>query len=205
MIRLLYCNINNLSEPHPVFLPEFMRTDIARYKHAADRKVRLAARFMLYKCLEADGRPELIHQWRKDAHHKPFISGWLHFNISHSAELAVFVCGEDPMGIDIEKNTAQDYTEMAAWFHPEEQAFIWEAPDTGSAFYTIWTRKEALLKAVGTGIVNGLSHVSCLGERVDFQGKSWYFYKISIHEDYTCCLCAPVAPNASILRVAELR
>jgi 4'-phosphopantetheinyl transferase len=35
----------------------------------------------------------------------------------------------------------------------------------GNAFFKVWTAKEALLKAVGTGLSAGMTHFSVIGER----------------------------------------
>jgi 4'-phosphopantetheinyl transferase len=206
MISLLHCHISHLPagvlETRSARLPPFMRSEIGRYKTEPDRKSRLAARLMLYQALEEDGKPGLIHGWKRDAHHKPYIEGWSAFSISHSGDLAVFCCGSDPVGIDIEKNADQDYTQIASYFHPKEQVFIREAKDIRKAFYTIWTRKEAFSKAIGTGIAIGLNQFDCTGERIGLEGRIWHFYRVDIDKDYTCYLCTPHAESK--IRIREL-
>lgn len=92
----------------------------------------------------------------------------LHFNLSHSGELAlVALSPAGPVGVDVE--TLAQATERApdlAWaLSPLERhqlaALPW--PQRALATYRCWTRKEALLKAVGCGIGQGLDRftVSC--------------------------------------------
>lgn len=80
----------------------------------------------------------------------------LHFNLSHCSDLAIVaLCAEGPVGIDLESlDRAPDLLECATTFcHPRE---ISELPSETSArasqLLRIWTAKEAVLKALGTGL-----------------------------------------------------
>ncbi|CAN5388594.1 hypothetical protein BH11BAC2_BH11BAC2_03240 [soil metagenome] len=97
---------------------------------------------------------------------KPFLKDSpLHFNISRSESQCAFVFGPAQTGIDIEiiRNT-EDYKELAAiHFHPEEHKALCDSNDP-DLFLKIWTRKEAYLKAKGTGLVDDLRRFNCLQE-----------------------------------------
>jgi len=80
----------------------------------------------------------------------------LHFNLSHCQDLALIVrCTDGPVGIDLEPMTrAPELIECESTFcHPLE---ILELPsqieDRGRQLLRIWTAKEAILKAMGTGL-----------------------------------------------------
>ncbi|HEY6540505.1 MAG TPA: 4'-phosphopantetheinyl transferase superfamily protein [Ktedonobacteraceae bacterium] len=80
----------------------------------------------------------------------------LHFNLSHSHELALFAFSyAGPVGVDIEYMRAGVSAEQAARvsFSPREQALLLALPidERRQAFYTCWTRKEAYIKGRGTG------------------------------------------------------
>jgi len=80
----------------------------------------------------------------------------LHFNLSHSHELALFAFSYiGPVGVDIEYMRAGVSAEQAARvsFSPREQALLLALPldERREAFYTCWTRKEAYIKGRGTG------------------------------------------------------
>lgn len=82
----------------------------------------------------------------------PFDS--LHFNLSHSGDLAVVAVSRDgPVGIDIEPlDRASELTEVVEGFcHPLEAAELPCGPGRDLHLLEIWTAKEALLKAIGTG------------------------------------------------------
>lgn len=81
----------------------------------------------------------------------------LHFNLSHSGELALlaFARGAE-LGVDLEEERADvDLPAVAATvFSPEEQAAVLAAADGPArqhAFFRQWARKEAVIKAEGWG------------------------------------------------------
>ena len=91
---------------------------------------------------------------------KPYIGGaehGVHFNVSHSAETAMIciaTCGD--VGVDLE--AVRDVPAAAALarrhFTPVEASFVEGGGAAGAAarFLFCWTRKEALIKAIGAGL-----------------------------------------------------
>ncbi|MES2439183.1 MAG: 4'-phosphopantetheinyl transferase superfamily protein [Verrucomicrobiota bacterium] len=81
---------------------------------------------------------------------------WLHFNLSHCNDLAaIAICAYGPVGIDLESmNRAEGLLECETSFcHPEEIADLpGEASARAFQLLRIWTAKEAVLKALGTGL-----------------------------------------------------
>ena len=75
-------------------------------------------------------------QFLQDEHGKPYLpSNDLHFNLSHSDDLALLAISQQPLGIDIEKIMTKDLMPLAhRFFHPDEYAFLlscsyWWAPE----------------------------------------------------------------------------
>jgi len=91
---------------------------------------------------------------------KPVVPGAsFHFNLSDTKDaVAVAICANMELGVDVETvdrnvdhiNVGQHY------FTVEEQASIVEADDGKRRFLEFWTRKEAVLKASGVGIMDDL-------------------------------------------------
>jgi 4'-phosphopantetheinyl transferase len=100
----------------------------------------------------AQGKPEL----------KIPASSNLHFNTSHSGDYAVFAftrAGE--VGVDIEcvrDEMPRRDDIVRRYFAPEEQRQLLALPESerAGAFFKLWTRKEAFVKARGTGLFSGL-------------------------------------------------
>jgi 4'-phosphopantetheinyl transferase len=86
----------------------------------------------------------------------------LHFNVSHSGDLAVIACALGcEVGIDVEQLRDVGHLEQIAqrFFHPSETSAVLSTPETARnlAFLRCWTGKESILKALGTGIVGNLA------------------------------------------------
>ncbi len=81
---------------------------------------------------------------------------WLHFNISHTDELAILALScEGPVGIDIEsKKRASSLLDCAISIcHTSELVSLPNQTNLRSLhLLRLWTRKEAYLKAIGKGL-----------------------------------------------------
>ena len=77
------------------------------------------------------------------------------FNVTHSADLLLIAVTARPIvGIDVELvRSAMDHRGIGTrFFSQREQADLATAGDVPEAFFRCWTRKEAVLKARGTGL-----------------------------------------------------
>ncbi len=95
--------------------------------------------------LEANGKPRLA------AAAAPA------FNLSHSGDYAlVAVADSGPLGVDLEAlKPVPEFDDVAqAHFAADELAALRVVPETQrlDAFYRLWTRKEAYVKATGIGV-----------------------------------------------------
>lgn len=96
-------------------------------------------------------------------HGKPFLANNdtdLRFNVSHSHDMAVFAFTvHKEIGVDVEKTEASFKESVAKrFFSPDEYTELMQLPETERvvAFYKIWSRKEALIKALGKGLYTPL-------------------------------------------------
>lgn len=80
----------------------------------------------------------------------------LHFSVSHSGKLFACAFASFPIGLDIQENKKRaDESERCIkiarrFFHPDEVDALERS--AVSAFYKIWTAKEAYVKMTGQGI-----------------------------------------------------
>jgi 4'-phosphopantetheinyl transferase len=86
----------------------------------------------------------------------------LHFNVAHSGELALIgVTAGCEVGIDIERLRPVSHADHIArrYFHPAEMQAILSADASAreTMFMRCWTGKEAVLKAMGSGITGSLA------------------------------------------------
>lgn len=134
---------------------------LTRFKFDADRQRFLLGhgllREVIGQVLNTD--PRSI-DFQRGRYGKPFLTGTsLHFNLSDTKDaVAVAVAADEELGIDLETMTRRvDHRSVSQhYFTPEEQAGIAAALDDKRRFLELWTRKEAVLKASGVGIMDDL-------------------------------------------------
>ena len=153
---------------------------------------RQAIRFLLSKYLSVNPA-EIVITGEKGQ--KPVISSPalpIHFNISHSRDLVLIAIGGKQLGVDLEKiDPAFDYTALLEeHFSEAEREFIAVAQDPLKTFYFLWTRKEALTKAWGTGLLENLKEVSALetNTRTDNEKKSWNVKSFYADQEYPAAI-----------------
>jgi len=124
------------------------------------RRYRAAHHALRTVLAQHTGRPADALEFGVGAYDKPYLvhAGMPAFNLSHSDRWALIaVGGRQPVGIDIEllHEVPDAAALVASLFTPREQA-QWQQADEGAgrrrAFLAAWTRKEACLKALGTGL-----------------------------------------------------
>ena len=122
-----------------------------------DKKLSLGAGLLLRQGLAAHGINEQEAVFAYGENGKPYLPDHpdVHFNLSHSGEMAVAVFADTAVGCDIERIGAADLP-LAAKFFPEREyrylAGFPEGQQQAVAFYRLWTLKESFVEAVGTGL-----------------------------------------------------
>jgi len=123
--------------------------------HAALRT--LAARHL--------GRPPASLRWARGPHGKPQLPGTdLELNLSHAGDWGlVVVTRRDPVGVDLEPIVPArvDASMIRAVTSTAERAAFASMPahEQVIAFYRLWVRKEAVIKALGTGLSRALDTI----------------------------------------------
>jgi 4'-phosphopantetheinyl transferase len=139
-----------------------------RFRRADDRSLFALARGALRALLsEATGTPPDKIAFAEGPHGKPYLAGTHgpHFNASHSGSWALIgFSNSRDIGVDIEfMRPAGGERDLARSFFSAAEYRSLEGLANGmllSSFYKIWTCKEAVLKACGTGISEHLKDFS---------------------------------------------
>jgi 4'-phosphopantetheinyl transferase len=167
-----------------------------RFRFEGDRNRfavgRQALRFLLSKYLSVNPLDIGIIS---EVGQKPFISipsTNIYFNISHSGDWVLIAIAKEELGIDIEKVDPDfNFNDLLLeHFSEAEQSFISSEEDSIAAFYFLWTRKEALTKAWGTGLQGNLKMVPALDEFsfFDRHKKIWNLESFRISAEYSGAL-----------------
>lgn len=156
------------------------RREVAlRYKFTFGRFACLKSYVMLQQLVqeileETDVRwlplQERLKEWNGNfeynEHDKPFMQSRLgdriegvDFSISHCKNALAVALGDCQLGVDVESFRHAEDALLRRTMNPEEQEEVRAAADPTEAFIRLWTRKEAVLKLAGTGLVDNLHDV----------------------------------------------
>lgn len=155
-----------------------------RFRFDRDRRRFMASRGWLRLLLGRYRRaaPEAI-RFAYGPKGKPYLDGGPHFSVSHSGEVALlaFCAGQD-VGVDIEAVREMDDAEAIVRHYfgaaEIEQWLAATPPLRTQIFFDCWTRKEAIVKALG----EGLSLPSPLAS------EAWSLFNVSPGPAYTAAL-----------------
>lgn len=151
-------------DQHLPILDEKERCRAARFHFDRDRELFILARASL-RCLLAryTGVDPAQIRFKQNPYGKLFIehpASSVRFNVAHSGDCIVHAIAQGTeVGVDIEilRNSAE-LTSISSYFAPGEQAWLLaagaQAGDT--RFFTLWTCKEAYIKALGQGLSKSL-------------------------------------------------
>lgn len=121
---------------------------------------------------------------------KPFLASHqnIDFSISHSGESVVMAIADRPVGIDIEKIDLNiDVTGMSKMvFSVSENNLI---NNNIQNFFLLWTKKEALFKAHGTGFINDYYNKTNLNIDLVEEKNEYTIYSQRFTENYYLSLC----------------
>jgi 4'-phosphopantetheinyl transferase len=143
------------------------QTRASRFYFEKHRRRFIAARGVLRSLLGRylEVKPEEVRfaygQYGKPALDAAHHAGVLRFNASHSHELAVYAFAQDhDVGIDVEY-IKEDFAtqEIAERFFSKYEVQVFRAlphEEQGAGFFRCWTRKEAYIKAIGSGLSHPL-------------------------------------------------
>jgi 4'-phosphopantetheinyl transferase len=141
------------------------------------------------------------------------------FNLSHSHDLALIAVAQSPrrIGVDVEKirdlNRRKNIIER--YFSKSEQEEYNTLPDSQQllAFFNLWSRKEAFVKAWGESIGSmkmdqldvsfapgAPARIRAVPDRFK-AAKNWLMEDITVGPEYSCCLVAELLSLDEILTI----
>ena len=167
-----------------------------KYVHERDRNrfivSRGAQRLILGMYLNT--RPRLL-DFALGENKKPYLitdnGKELQYNLSHSGDWILLAVSAREIGSDMEyiDSTFNYHDLLPEHFSEEESAYV-NRQNSAERFYTLWTRKEALLKATGQGLGDHLKHTPALdGSHIMHTSLSghtsnWQIKSFSIQDGY---------------------
>lgn len=148
----------------------------------------------------------------RNSYGKPFVRGVdLEFNMSHSRDSAYYTVAVDfSVGIDVEfYNRKKDIFNIAQnVFSSHELDFFLNLSKLKRQdfFFNTWTKKEAVIKAMGLGLAYPMEKVDTMLEKnsqyVNISGDRYYLHNLNSSDDYKSHLA--VKNNSDIVVNQEL-
>jgi len=127
----------------------------ARFVFEKDRTAYRIGRGRLREILgAATGQAPEALRFAYGGHGKPSLPGGPEFNLSHSDGLACLAIADRGLGADIEAHREIEDGVAERFFSPTEYAALSALPpgEWTPGFFRCWTRKEAVVKAMGDGL-----------------------------------------------------
>nr|AAO65355.1 JadM phosphopantetheinyl transferase-like protein [Streptomyces murayamaensis] len=173
-------------------LDELEAARAATFVHDRDRRQYVAAHATLRRVLaEYTGHePSRVPLGRAEGPYgKPQLIGSpvpLHFNLSHSHGLIAIGVAADPVGVDVQRVPSPEAVEVVLpRLHPREREELRALPasERPEAFARLWTRKEAYLKGLGTGLTRSPA-ADYLGETAAARPAGWTVRNVPVQPGY---------------------
>lgn len=188
MIDLYTCDISDLeiNSEYTKRLTQDRADRLNRIRPVKNKKCCLGAGLLLDEFVIKGNKSS----YKVSASGKPFMKNGPCFNISHSGNYVLLGVSDSEIGCDIEKMREDNYLRLAKFvFHPNEIDVLKSSDNQKDCFFTLWTKKEAFLKAVGLGFHRDSKEVDLSGGAYRENGRE-YFFRHYDTEDYKICVCS---------------
>lgn len=178
---------------------ERLRANRFRLSHHKQRFIAAHGLLRRILCLYLNIPPQKIN-FAYTEHRKPYVftqpSSRIQFNLAHSRDLAVYAVTLDhPIGIDIEKIKEVYPSDLSErYFHIDEKTYLNNLPpdERRAAFYQIWARKEAVVKAIGRGLTLPLSSFSVRSassaDVISLQNTDWSLRSLALFPGFASAI-----------------
>lgn len=133
--------------------------------------------------IASERRPLNTPTFLYNEHGAPYLEDGPYFSISHCKQGIAVVVSDQPVGIDIEGLRRVDEALVRKTMNMEEQSQIAMSQNPEVEFIRLWTRKEAYVKMLGTGIISDMHQILQDATAVEWQEI------VDLDRGYICTIC----------------
>lgn len=178
-----------LADRHAELLPRWRRRRLERLRYAPAREASFSAGLLWRYVMEKHGlQPEEPVRFLQAG--KPVFAERedYYFSLSHSGPYAMCAISNNSVGVDIQR-IKPVHMSVARRFHFRERDWLAEHDpnEQNHAFYELWTRKEAWVKATSKDQLLNLNEQDVI-HGVD----GWQFVEYSLEDEYMAAVCARI-------------
>lgn len=184
-------------------LPPDLQQAALRKLRWADKQLFIAGKLLIKETLKQLGFTGFNFRYLEyNSYKRPYIDGSPDFNISHSGD-HVICCGAETgmVGIDIQAVSPIHLDEYPDYFTKNEWHYINDHTDRYTGFFNLWTRKEAILKAIGTGFHTPLDSVDVVEDVVVYDDITYYIQPVTIAPAYPCHIASTVKDEIKLIPI----
>jgi 4'-phosphopantetheinyl transferase len=192
-------------------LPEFEKKKSERFRFEILRTRYIKGHYMLrsllgmYLGIDFFNQEFHINKYGKPSLKNTRADDSIYFNMSNSENTCICVFRQHgDIGVDVEK--IHDLPDMdrivERFFSPDENEIFCSLPDHDkkTSFFKYWTRKEALLKAMGRGLSFPLDEVNVVPDKIDETSdffiktketnteREWIVHDVSVFDGFASAL-----------------
>ncbi len=183
-------------------LPSGRQAELQAREPKARHRSLLASRLLAAALHRAGHPPALLATWRQAPRARPTLAAALDFSLSHCDGRVVCALSSDgPVGVDVETVADVRAAEFMRYLDADERAW---AGRSARRFASLWTRKEAVVKAAGSDGLRALADVRTQpdGRVATLAGCLWHVVALPVGAGHVGHV-ALAAPQA--LRIVRLR
>jgi len=206
MITCCYTEIKHQwSDPELVdklaLLPESLRQEALRKRQWMDMQLSVCGKLLLLELLKEYNSKNSLADLQYNEYRRPCFDCRPDFNIAHSGNIVICaITDEGQIGIDIEQINELDFADFTDFFTPNEWHHINNYLNKFDGFYNFWTKKEAVLKSIGSGFSTPLNSVDVSGEELVYDDIIYHITPLNVNPGYKCHIAATIAHQNMELR-----
>lgn len=163
------------------------REQLEKYHFFIDRKLSLYGELLVrQQAIRVLGLNNNEIEFGINKYGKPYLRGAskFHYNISHTRNAVAVAFSHNEIGIDIEQTKKPDFKVAKRFFTSNEGNYVLSQKNAEHAFYEIWTKKEAYIKCIGTGLSTPLKSFDVLKGKINSMMRT---FKIEKYLISVCC------------------
>ena len=178
---------------------EYRKSKVERLLGDDKKRQSLLCGLLLKECLHRIGVDEKNAEYSVGENGKPSLKDCpqVKFSLSHSGRYAVCVLSDGEIGCDVQEVKRPDFKIAEKYFSDDEKKLLDRISEIekNDAFFSVWARKESLVKACGESVVSLSDKFSvCDGNGflsvVRHDGKEWFIKEYDALYGYKLAVCS---------------
>ncbi len=185
-------------------MPEDIQERIRRYRKEENKYQLMIGRLLLKEGMQQLGFKDfkLVDLFYNEFNCPLWREG-IHFNIAHSANVVACAFSTTiKIGLDVEQIRRINLNDFAYILNELDEQNIQQAGNAYTAFFKIWTIKEAVTKAIGKGLSIDVQQIHIHERYAVFEGQKWWYQTLDLQENIAGHLVMEEEANQLIKLIA---